>query len=386
MMTLMRDLFVLDPNIAFLNHGSFGACPKEILQIQFQWQLEMEKNPVEFLSRSSARLLRNAREELATYLTTNTKDLVFIANATTGVNIVAQSLPLHPGDEVLTTNLEYGACDAAWQHICNQRGARYRKVEIPLPYQKERVTDRIFSEVNSRTKVIYLSHISSGTALILPVEEICRKANKLGILTVIDGAHAPGQIDVNIESIGADFYTGNCHKWLCSPKGAGFLHAKPQHQTLIQAPVISWAYAQGADTNPAFNASLGQTPFERKLQWLGTNNISACLTVPSAIEFQQTRNWPEVRKKCHELAKHALDTLTARFGIAPIATDADWAQMVAIPVPKQNPEALQNRLFNESAVEVPVTTHDEFVFVRVSVQGYNTSEDIERLLDSPALR
>ncbi|WP_395687540.1 aminotransferase class V-fold PLP-dependent enzyme [Caenimonas koreensis] len=381
----MRDQFLLDPALAFLNHGSFGACPREVFEAQQHWQLEMERNPVEFLGRRSAKLLFESRRALGAYLGADADHLIYIPNSTTGVNIVANSFALSAGDEVLTTDLEYGACDATWERVCAQRGAHYRHVEIPLPYERERVAPRLMAAVTPHTRMIYLSHITSTTALILPVADICKAARARGITTLIDGAHAPGQIELDLAAIGADFYVGNCHKWLCAPKGAGFLHARPEHHDMLDATVISWGYAAGTGGHTGFEAYLGRSAFERKLQWQGTRDIAAWLAVPAAIEFQARHDWPAVRARCHGLARHAHDALAHRHALAPIARDDDWAQMVAIPVPAQDTEALRQRLFDESAIEVPVTSHAGHVFVRISIQGYNTMEDVERLLAAPAL-
>lgn len=382
----MRELFLLDPDLVFLNHGSFGACPIEVLDAQQRWQRQMEQNPVEFLGRQSARLLGGARDVLAGALSARGEDLVFTANATTGVNIVARSLALREGDEVLTTNLEYGACDATWQRVCAQAGAHYRQVKIGLPFNAATFVDRLLSAVTPRTRLIYLSHITSTTALILPVAQVCESARQLGVPTLIDGAHAPGQLDLSLDAIGADFYVGNCHKWLCAPKGTAFLHARADRQDWLDAPVTSWGYAPDSGGHRGFDAYLGHTVFERRMQWQGTRDISAWLAVPTAIEFQRRHDWASLRSRCHALAAHAQRTLTQRHGLTPIAADDDWAQMVAIPVPAQDPDALRRRLYDESRIEIPVTTHGERVFVRLSVQGYNTVEDIERLLDAPALR
>jgi isopenicillin-N epimerase len=381
----MRNQFLLDPELTFLNHGSFGACPREVLDAQRSWQLEMERNPVEFLGRRSADLLFQARTALGEALGGRADELVFVANSTTGVNVVAQSLALRPGDEILTTNLEYGACDATWQRICEQFGAQYRSVQVPLPFDREAVANLLMSAVSRRTKLIYFSHITSTTALILPAAEICAAARERGIATFIDGAHAPGQIPLNLDAIGADFYVGNCHKWLCAPKGSAFLHARTEHHSMLDANVISWGYAQGTGGHSGFDAYLGKSLFERRMQWQGTRDISAWLTVPAALDFQAKHDWPQVQKRCHELAKLALDVLTKRFGTHPIARDEDSAQMVAIPVAPQDPDLLRKRLYEESHIEVPVTSHGNEVFVRVSVQGYNTLEDIERLIAANAL-
>jgi len=381
----MRDLFLLDPDLVFLNHGSFGACPREVWEAQQRWQLEMERNPVLFLGRRSAELLAQARAALGRTLGARGDDLVFVPNATTGVNIVARSWPLQPGDEVLTTDLEYGACDATWQRLCEQAGALYRKVQIPLPYERERVAERLMAAVTPRTRLIYLSHLTSTTALILPVAEVCAAARARGIATLVDGAHAPGQIELDLDAIGADFYVGNCHKWLCAPKGAGFLHARAERQPMLHAPITSWGYAEGTGGHSGFDAYLGRSLFERRMQWQGTRDLAAWLAVPAAIDFQARHDWPAVRTRCHALARDALAALTERFGLAPIARDDDWAQMVAIPVPPQDPQALRQRLYDDSGIEVPVTSHRGQVFVRVSVQGYTSSAEVQRLLNAPAL-
>jgi isopenicillin-N epimerase len=382
----MRDLFLLDPDVVFLNQGSFGACPKDVLEDQWRWQLEMERNPVELLGRRSAGLLAHARNALGASLGARGDDLIFVPNSTTGVNIVAQSLALNPGDDVLATDHEYGACDAAWLHACAKRGATYRRVEIPLPYDSHSVVDRLMAAVGPRTRVIYISHISSTTALIFPVEDLCAAARARGITTLVDGAHAPGQIAVDLHAIGADFYVGNCHKWLCAPKGAGFLHARAEHHAMLDATVISWGYAEGTSGHSKFDAYLGNTLFERRMQWQGTRDISPWLAVPAALAFQDRNDWPAVRRRCHELAAQALAVLTQRHGMQAVASHDDWAQMVAIPVPVQDPEALRHRLFEESRIEIPVTTHGGRTFVRLSVQGYNTAADIEHLLAAPALQ
>lgn len=381
----MRNQFLLDPELTFLNHGSFGACPREVLDAQRSWQLEMERNPVEFLGRRSADLLFQARTALGQALGGQADELVFVPNSTTGVNVVAQSFALQPGDEILTTNLEYGACDAAWQRVCAQSGAQYRRVEVPLPFDRDAVVKLLMSAVSNRTKLIYFSHITSTTALILPAAEICAAARERGIATFIDGAHAPGQIPLDLDAIAADFYVGNCHKWLCAPKGSAFLQARTEHHSMLDATVISWGYAQGTGGHSGFDAYLGTSLFERRMQWQGTRDISAWLTVPAALDFQAKHDWLQVQVRCHELAKIALDVLTKRFGTHPIARDDDWAQMVAIPVAPQDPDLLRKRLYEESRIEVPVTSHGNEVFVRVSVQGYNTLEDIERLLAAAAL-
>ena len=261
----------------------------------------------------------------------------------------------------------------------------YRRIKIPLPFDRESVTKHLLSAATRKTRLITFSHITSSTALIFPAAEICAAARERGIATFVDGAHAPGQIPVDLDAINADFYVGNCHKWLCAPKGSAFLHARSEHHAMLEANVFSWGYAEGTDEQTGFDDFLGTTLFERRMQWQGTRDISAWLAVPAALDFQKRHDWPAVQVRCHALAKIALDKLTERFATQPIAEDEDWAQMVAIPIAAQDPELLRKRLYEESRIEVPITAHGKQIFVRVSVQGYNTLDDIEHLLAAPAL-
>ena len=375
----MRDAFLLDPDLIFLNHGSYGACPREVFARYQAWQLEMERNPVEFLGRRSAALLAQARGELGQYLGARGEDLVFLPNATTGVNTVAASLDLQPGDEVLSPDHEYGACDATWQQVCQRAGAHYRRVEVPLPFDRNCWTQRLMSAAGPRTRMIFASHISSTTALIFPVAELCEQARRRGILTLIDGAHAPGQLALDLHATSADYYTGNCHKWMCAPKGAAFLHARPEHQAQLQATVVSWGYVAGSSEHSFYDAYTGRSPIERRLQWQGTRDLAAFLSVPEAIAFQARNDWPSHQAHCHDRAIAALHQASARNGLAPIARDEDHAQMVPIPVRTNDADALRRHLFDQHRIEVPVTRHGAQSFVRVSVQAYNSAEDLNAL-------
>jgi isopenicillin-N epimerase len=385
----LRDAFLLEPGLVFLNHGSFGACPREVFDAYQGWQRELERNPVEFLGRRSAALLREARTALAGHLGAEADDLVFVTNATQGVNVVAQSLDLRPGDEVLAGDHEYGACDAAWQQVCRQRGASYRRVAIPLPFDAAGWADRLLAAATPRTRLVFASHVSSTTALVFPVAELCTKARGRGLATLIDGAHAPGQLALDLGAVGADFYTGNCHKWLCAPKGAAFLHARRERQAQLNATVVSWGYlAEDEGGGPTgFDAYTGRTLLERRLQWQGTRDIAAFLAVPAAIDFQRRHGWPARRERCHAMAMDLQRRVLARNGLAAIGRDAgyaqDFAQMVAIPVrlppAPEAAEGLRRRLFEQHRIEVPVTRHGGQAFVRVSVQAYNEEADLAAL-------
>lgn len=382
----MQSLFLLDPARVFLNHGSFGACPAEVFANYQHWQREMERNPVDFLGRRSSTLLAEARAVLAQYLGAQAQDLVFVPNATTGVNTVARSLAidqtLAPGDEILTTNHEYGACEATWDWVCQHTGARMVRAEIPLPFCAAEFAERVWAGVTPRTRVLFLSHITSGTALIFPIAELVQRARAAGILTLIDGAHAPGHIPLDLDALGADFYTGNCHKWLCAPKGSAFLHVRREHHARLHAPVISWGYSPGDASANGHAAYTGSTVLERHLQWQGTRDIAAFLAVPAAIAFQQRHHWDQVRQRCHAMAADTLARVCAHTGMAPVCADADFGQMVVLPVPPMDPQELGRRLQNDYGIEIPVTTHQNHRFVRLSVQGYNTPGDLDALVQA----
>ena len=338
------------------------------------WQRELEAEPVEFLGRRSGLLLAEARKVLGAYVGADAEDLVFVTNATYGVNIVARSLDLGPGDEVLTTDHEYGACDRTWKYICGTRGSGYVKMSIPLPLPSdEEIVERLWAGVNERTKVIYVSHITSPTAITLPVAEICRRAREAGILTVIDGAHAPGQVELSLEELGADFYTGNLHKWLCAPKGSGFLYARRERQALLNPLIVSWGWE---------SETPGPSQFIDHFTWLGTADPSAYLSVPAAIEFQSQWDWPKVREACHALAVAGRRRLEEVTGMPTLSPESNYVQMCSIELPAGSIEKLGTRLFDEYKVEVPLTRWDNREFLRISIQAYNSVEDVDRLVEA----
>jgi isopenicillin-N epimerase len=319
-------------------------------------------------------LLADARAQLAAYLGAGADDLVFVPNATFGINIVARSLAFEPGDEVLSTNHEYGAADRTWRFLCRERGASYINQPIELPITTpDAMVEQLWAGVTERTKVIFLSHITSPTALIFPIAEVCRRARAAGIVTVVDGAHAPGQVPLDLEAIGADFYLGNCHKWLCAPKGAGFLYARPDRQASLQPLIVSWGW-EALDPGPS--------PFLDYYEWTGTADPSAYLSVPAAIAFQKQHDWPAVRAACHALLLDASGRLAELTGLPQISSDsADWwVQMRTFPLPACDGHAVKRRLWDEFRVEVPLVWWNDRTFIRVSIQAYNTPEDIDRLL------
>jgi isopenicillin-N epimerase len=374
----LRDSFLLDPSIHFLNHGSFGACPIPVFETYQDWQRRLERQPVKFLGRELNQLNLQARMALASYLNASAGELVYIPNATHGVNIISRSIQLSPGDEILTTDHEYGACDYTWEFNCIKTGAVYVNQAISMPVRSaEEILEGFWQGVTPRTRVIYLSHISSPTALRFPVEAVCTRARQAGILTLVDGAHAPGQIPLDLNSIGADFYTGNCHKWMLSPKGAGFLYVREAVQELVEPLVVSWGYHATAETTTG-------SRFLDYFGWSGTQDPAAYLSVPAAIQFMQDHNWDRVSHQCHTLLRSALQKISEMIGIEPMyPLDSDfYHQMGIAPLPSQTDiTTLQKRLYDEWRVEVPLINWNGQKFVRISVQGYNTPDDLEALID-----
>ena len=370
----LRDEFLLDPDIVFLNHGSFGACPRDVFERYQAWQLELERRPVEFLARRLPALLEHARERLAEYVGARPDDLVLVPNATSAVNAVARSLRLRRDDEILATDHEYGACDLLWRHVCERAGARYVRAELPLPLpDPPAVADALLARVTERTRVLFLSHVTSPTALVLPVAEIARRAREAGVLTVVDGAHGPGHVLLNLAELGVDVYAATAHKWLCAPKGAGFLWTRPELQDTVDALVIGWGYGD-------------ESTFVSRHTMAGTRDPAAYLSIPEAIAWQAARGWDDVRRRCHDLAREARDALAELTGLEPLTQEASeqFGQMVASPLPDTDADRLQRRLYDEHRIEVLVRPWNGRPLLRASFQGYNDERDLERLLDALA--
>ena len=364
---LTRADFLIRDDITFFNHGSFGACPRPVFERYQAWQLELERQPIEFLLRDRPGLMATARAYIADYFNTSSEDIVFVTNATSGLNIAMRSLPLQPDDEILTTDQEYGAVDRLLEFVAAKTGARIVRHRVGLPYETDAAfIDELFAHASERTKAIVISHITSPTSLIFPVAGICRRAREGGILTIIDGAHAPGQLPIDLAAVGADIYSGNFHKWLCAPKGAGFLHVRPQHQAMIEPLVISHGWHEGSG-------------FVERNEWGGTRDIAPFLSVPAAIDFQREHNWEQVRAECHCLALRAQSQLCERYGLTPLSRD-QFAQMVTVPLPDCDAASVKEQLYDTYRIEAPVGKLNDQCRIRVSVQAYNSADDIAQLL------
>ena len=375
-MPFLKDQFLLEPDVHFLNHGSFGATPLPVFESYQRWQRRLEAQPVRFLSRELDLLLHNSRAALGEYLHADADDLVFIPNATHGVNIVARSLDLQPGDEVLTTDHEYGACDFTWKFLCGKAGAKYIHMPISLPIRsEEEIVESFWRGVTRRTRVVYLSHITSPTALRLPVETICARARELGLLTIVDAAHSPGQIPVDLQAMNADIVFGNCHKWMLCPKGAAFIYVRREVQPRIEPFVVSWGF------HPLPETTTGSR-FVDLLQWTGTKDPAAALAVPDAISFMRAHDWDSIRLKCRALLRRSVEWvcgLTQMEPAYPLNLDY-YSQMAIAPLPRVDAPALKRLLYDEFKVEVPIVAWQDKCFVRISIQAYNTREDVDALL------
>ncbi len=369
----LKDQFLLDPDITFLNFGSFGACPKPIFADYQNWQLLTEREPVQFIAVNSAANLKASREALAAYINCDADDLVYVTNPSYALNIIAKGLQLNEGDEILSTNIEYGALDRTWNYYCKKANAKYIRQPIELPVtSKETIIEQFFKGYSDKTKAIFISQITSATALRLPVKEICAIAKERGLLTIVDGAHVPGHIPLDLADLKADVYTGACHKWMMTPKGSSFLYVKKEFQPLFDPLVVSWGYEAAMPSH---------SQFLDYHQMQGTRDLSAFITVQKAIEFMKEHNWLEVAASCRKLAHGNYQRFCDLLGTQPNCPISDdfLGQMCAVAINTDQPEKLQRYLFENYNIEIPVMRQDAHIFIRYSIQVFNTQEDLDKL-------
>jgi len=372
----LRSLFLIDPSITYLNFGSYGACPKPVFEDYQNWQLELEKEAVQFISVNGAKNLLKSREALAAYIHCNAEELVYTPNPTFAINIIAKNMKLQPGDEILSTNLEYGAMDRTWNYYCRSYGAVYRRQEISLPVEsKEKFIQEFWKGYSSKTKAIFISQITSSTAMKLPVMEICEKAKELGLLTIVDGAHVPGHMPLDLSNLKADIFTGACHKWMMTPKGSSFLYVKKALQDALDPLIISWGYESDQPSGSRFHDYH---------QFNGTRDFSAYLTIPKAIEFMKDHNWNDVSASCRKMvrdnATRFSQLLQSNF-LCPL-TEEFLGQMLSLPIVTDAPEQLYRTLFEKYHIEIPIMRHGKNVFIRYSINGFNTKSDLDALYDA----
>jgi isopenicillin-N epimerase len=376
--TTFKPQFLLRPDITFLNFGSFGACPKPVFDDYQHWQLMLEREPIQFFAFQSAENLKKSREALSSFVHCHSDDIVFMSNPTTAINTIANSFPLNKGDEILTTDLEYGAMDRTWQYYCDKNGASYIRQHISLPLVSKEIFIKQFWEgYTPNTKAIFISQITSSTALKLPVEEICLEAKQRGLITIVDGAHVPAQMPLNLNQLNADIYTGACHKWMMAPKGCSFLYVAKHMQNLINPLIVSWGYKSAAPSH---------SQFLDYHQMNGTRDLAPYFTLPRAIQFMNDNNWTEVSANCRKLAQsnyHRFCTLLGSVPNCPIS-DEFLGQMCSIAVRTSAPEQLQRLLYDKYKIELPVMRHDKAVYMRYSIQAFNSPSDLDVLYNALA--
>jgi len=376
----------LDPDVVFMNHGSFGACPQAVLEAQSRWRRQLEAEPVRFLMQEVPPLLDASRRRLAELVGAEPANLAFVRNATEGVNGVLRSLRLEPGDELLVTDHEYNACRNVVDFVAGRSGARVVVARVPFPIgSPDDVTDAVLACVTGRTRLALLDHITSPTALILPIRELVESLGRRGVDTLVDGAHAPGMVPLDLGQIGAAYYTGNCHKWLCAPKGAGFLHVRPDRQEGLHPPVIS----HGFNTRRPDQVSL-----HAEFDWTGTADPTPWLCVGEAIRFLEglmPSGFEGLMRHNHALALEARRVLCDTLGVKPPCPEQMLGSMAAVqlpdepaatpPTPPWDRHPLQRRLLDQFSIEVPVYYWPSAprLLLRISAQAYNTPADYQRL-------
>lgn len=372
----LKSEWLLDEGVAFLNHGSFGACPRAVLEEQADWRRRIEAEPIEVIARRGPELLDAVKRDVGAWLGMQTEDFGLVTNATEGVNAVLRSLRLAPGDELLTTTHVYNAVRQAMRYVAGESGAGYREIDLLLPAASEQqVIETVLSGISGKTRLLVIDHVTSPTALVFPIEQIIAGCTERGVDVLVDGAHAPGMLPLNVQSTGAAYYAGNLHKWACCPKGSAFLWARPDRQARVHPLVISHLFEQG---------------FAKEFSWQGTRDLAAWLAVPRALEFMVDLGWERVMEHNHAMAVWANHMLCQRWGVISISPPVGrmLGSMATVPLPApldhlpaQEVPPLQQRLYSEFRVEVPIVHWGGRNFVRPCCQVYNSPADYQRLGD-----
>lgn len=371
----------IPPGVRYLNHGSFGPSPFKVSTVRANLSMQLERNPMDFFVRQLGDRLEFAYDALAKFVGCESRDLVFVDNATVGMNLIANSIPLSEGDEVLLTNHEYGAVLRIWRERCAAVGAKTIVQALPETFTtQEALVDQFWQGVNERTKVIVASHVTSPTAVVLPVKQICERAKKAKILSVVDGPHAVAMLPLNLRSVDADYYTASCHKWLCAPFGSGFLYVRRKHQQDLRPVNLSWG-----------RSLCGKEPrWQDELDWMGTRDPAAFLTIPAAIEFLENEiGLAEFRLHGRKMVRYARERLE-ELGLEPVVpNDPQWqGTMLAFRLPEGAPEfeehpskgnPLQHALWEQHQIELLVNKWNGRTQVRVSCHSYTTEEDVDVL-------
>ncbi|HSW61626.1 MAG TPA: aminotransferase class V-fold PLP-dependent enzyme [bacterium] len=379
-------LFGIEKGFTALNHGSFGACPVEIINCQFELIKKMESLPTRFFTRIVKPLMKESIEILSGFVNAPANDMVFVRNATTAANAVINSIHFEKGDEIVTTNLIYGSCRNALDHAARTKGAVVKKAVIPFPVKSENeITESILGLITKRTKLIFIDHVTSETAMIMPVKKITDEANRLGIDIFIDGAHAPGMVPLDISAINPTYYTGNCHKWICAPKGSAFLFVRPDRQESTIPPVISNYFRQGETANEKLHNSF---------DWSGTMDYTSHACVGKTIEYLRNNvdgGWNGIIKRDHELAIKGRSIITKELHLDQFLPDELIGSMATIKLnsnaiidPSTGLDVIQMKLLDEYKIEALITTlyPSKERILRISAALYNTENDYELLAEA----
>ena len=363
----MKAQFLLDPTITFLNHGSFGACPKPIFEEYQRFQKELETEPVYFLIKKQKEYLQLAKNSLAKFVGCSPNDFFFTSNPTIAINTIMRSLNLKSGDEILTTNHEYGAMDRTWNFYCKKSGAKYIRQNISIPIvSKQQIIEEFWKGYTTKTEA------SDPVHAIFPVKEICEKARELGLITIIDGAHVPGHIDLNITDLNPDFYTGTLHKWMLAPKGSSFLYVKKSFQEMLDPLIVGWGYE---------SLTPGESQFLDYQEFQGTRDISAFLCTPKVIDFLHQNDWKSKtvvsKKMVLDNYQRFCDLLNSQ-PICPISNEF-LGQMASIPIKTFHPVELKELLFEKYKIEIPIMPLNGNYYIRYSINAYNSQDDLEIL-------
>ncbi|MDA1016571.1 MAG: aminotransferase class V-fold PLP-dependent enzyme [Planctomycetota bacterium] len=378
-----KSAWTLDEGVTYLNHGSFGPSPDCVRRAREQWSEQLERQPMDFFIRRAEDALDATRQKLGEFIGTPAGNLSFVDNATFGMNVAADTIPLGVDDEVLLTDLEYGAVTRIWRRRCRDAGARLVTQPLPITKDASAAVDTFFNAVTDRTRVIVVSHVTSSTAVILPVEEICRRAKARDITVCIDGPHAVAMIPLNVRILGCDFYTASCHKWLCGPFGSGFLYVSSKWQPKVRMPMLSWG------------GSLSGRPvrWQDDFDWVGTRDPAAFLALSAAIDFMRSVGVSDFRSTTHAMVRDAAMRLTSMLGREPIVgvDSAMYGSMISVRLPQPEGwiapingqcDPLQRALWERHRIEIPITGWNGQRLIRVSCHLYNDRHDVDHLLDA----
>ena len=368
----MINRFILDRKTTFLNHGSFGACTKEVMNQYIEFQYELENQPVHFIEKEIPDLMTKSRKSLSKFLNVDSNDLILIDNPTTAINEIIRSLKLQPGDEIISTDHEYGAMDKAWEFITEKTGSVYKNIKLPFPIESnDDITSTLVNNCSDKTKVLFISHITSPTAIIFPVKELCDFARKNNIITIIDGAHAPGHIELDIRNLNPDYYIGTCHKWLCTPKGVSFLYVDKEIQNKLDPLIIGWGWR---------DSETKLSNFQSNHQWWGTRDMSSYFCIPLAVMIHQEKEMVHSRIQCLSkipIIRKEINNITKQSDICPNEMLGHMASMI---IPIENHLEIKNKLINDYNIEIPIFNWKGKNLLRVSYYLYNQEKDINYLI------